>query len=81
MDPTGGHDHPVRVSAGVLEGLDAVALSGETDMNDTVEVQALAYLMGYPQAAWWVWYFPNLYGAGLVDGFVVERPPVTRSTR
>jgi hypothetical protein len=33
----------VRVSADVLEGLDAVVLSGETDMNDTMEVQALAY--------------------------------------
>jgi len=81
MDATDGHGHPVRVSADVLEGLDAVVLSGETDMKDTMEVQALAYLMGYPQAAWWVEYFPNLYGAGLVDGFVVEHPPVTRSTR
>ena len=81
MDATDGRSHSVRVSADVLEGLDAVVLSGETDMNDTMEVQAQAYLMGYPQAAWWVWYFPNLYGAGLVDGFVVEHPPVTRSTR
>ncbi len=71
----------MRVSADVLEGLDAVVLSGETDMNDTMEVQALAYLMGYPQAAWWVEYFPNLYGAGLSHGFVVELPSSARSTR
>ena len=81
MDTTDGHGHPVSVSANVLEGLDAVVLSGETDMNDTMEVQALAYLMGYPEAAWWVEYFPNLYGAGLIHGFVVELPPGSRSTR
>ena len=81
MDATDSHGHPVRVSADVLEGLDAVVLSGETDMNDTMEVQALAYLMGYSQAAWWVEYFPNLYGAGLIHGFVTELPPGSRSTR
>jgi hypothetical protein len=81
MDPTDGRGHPVRVSADVLEGIDAVALSGETDMNDTLEVQALAFLMGYREAAWWVEYFPNLYGAGLFHGFVVELSPGSRSTR
>ena len=70
----------MRVSADVLEGLDAVVLSGETDMKDTMEVQALAYLMGYPEAAWWVAYFPNLYGAGLIHGFVNELPPGACST-
>jgi len=50
-------------------------------MNDTMEVQALAYRMGYPEAAWWVEYFPNLYGAGLIHGFVVELSAGSRSTR
>ena len=81
MEATDGHGHPVRVSADVLEGLDAVVLSGETDMNDTMEVQAQAYLMGYSEAARWVEYFPNLYVAGLIGGFVVEFPPGSRSTR
>jgi hypothetical protein len=86
MDATGGpghpiHGHPVRVSANVLGGLDAVALSGATDMIDTMEVKALAYRMGYPEAASWVEYFPNLYGAGLSQGFVVELPPHSRSSR
>src|SRR5215212_1124959 len=80
IDATDGHGHPVRVSTDVLEGLDAVVLSGETDMNDTMEVQALAYLMGYSEAAWWVEYFPNLYAAGLINGFVTELPPGARST-
>jgi len=86
MDATVGHGHPVdghpvRVSANVLEGLDAVALSGETDMKDTMEVQALAYRMGYREAASWVGYFPNIYRAGLIQGFVVELAPGARSTR
>jgi len=81
MDATYGPDHPVKVSANVLEGLDAVALSGATDMIDTREVQALAYRMGYPEAASWVEYFPNLYGVGLMQGFVVELAPGSRSSR
>ncbi len=75
MDATDGHGHPVRVSVNVLEGLDAVALSGGTGMNDTLEVQALAFLMGYPEAAWWIEHFPNLYVAGVVHGFVGELLP------
>ena len=81
MDATYEHGHPVKVSANVLGGLDAVALSGATDMIDTMEVQALAYRMAYPEAASWVEYFPNLYRAGLIQGFVVELPPGSRSTR
>ena len=68
MDAT--HSHPVRVSAEVLEGLDAVWLSGQTNTMDMREVQARAYIMGYPEAAWWVEYFPNLYDAGLTTGFI-----------
>jgi len=69
----------VRVSTDVLEGLDAVVLSGETDMDDIMEVQALAYLMGYSEAAWWVEYFPNLYASGLINGFVAEFPSGSHS--
>ncbi len=61
---------PVKVSASVLEGLEAVKQSGNTDMIDTREVQALAYIMGYQDAAWWIEYFPNLYDAGLIHGFI-----------
>ncbi len=42
---------------------------------DKREVQAKAYIMGYPEAAWWIEHFPNLYDAGLTHGFVVEVPP------
>ena len=75
MDTT--HSHPVRVSADILEGLDAVWLLGETNTMDTREVQAQAYIMGYPATAWWIEYFPNLYVAGLIHGFVAEVPPAS----
>jgi len=78
MDATNGLGYPVRVSADVLEGLDVVRMSGETNMIDTLEVQALAFLMGYSEAAWWVEHFPNLYEAGLVHGFAVEVPPASK---
>ena len=68
MDAT--HSHPVRVSADVLEGLDAVWLAGEANTMDAREVQAQAYIMGYQEVAWWIEYFPNLYDAGLTHGFI-----------
>jgi hypothetical protein len=65
-------DHPVRVTAGVLEGLNAVRHSGEAHMGDPRAVQTLAFRMGYPQTTWWLEFFPNLYIAGLNQGFVAE---------
>jgi hypothetical protein len=76
LDATTGVGHPVTVTAHVWEGLDAVWLSGETDMADTRAVQILAFRMGYPHTTWWLEFFPNLYIAGLTHGFVVETPPV-----
>ena len=63
-------DIPVRVSADVLEGLDAVWLSGKVNKRDMQEVQALAFIRGYTETAWWIEYYPNLYDAGLTHGFV-----------
>ena len=80
MDVT--HSHPVPVSAAVLEGLDAVLLSGETDMTDRREVEAQAYVMGRPETARWIECFPNLYAAGMIHGFVVmARPSGKPSTK
>jgi hypothetical protein len=42
MDVT--HSHLVGVSADVLEGLDIVWLSGQTNMMDMREVQEQAYI-------------------------------------
>ena len=46
------HNIPVRVSADVLEGLDAVWLSGKVNKMDMQEVQALAFIRGYTETAW-----------------------------
>lgn len=67
----------MTVTAAVLEGLEAVRLSGETDMGDTLEVQAQAYLMGYSDTTWWLEFFPNLYIVGQANGFVVEAAPIS----
>ena len=64
------HNYPVRISADVLEGLDAVWLSGAVNKMNLQEVQALAFIRGYTETAWWIEYFPNLYEAGLTHGFV-----------
>ena len=64
---------PVRVSGDVLEGLDAVWLSGEANTMDAREVQAQAYIMGFQEAAWWIEDFPNLYDAGLTHGFIAVK--------
>ncbi len=77
MDAADGHGFPIMVSADVLEGLDAVAQSGETNMNNALEVQALGLLMGYPETVWWIERFPNVYVAGLIHGFVIESPPAS----
>ena len=49
MDVT--HSHLVRVSADVLEELDTVWLSEETNTMDMREVQARAYIMGDSEVA------------------------------
>jgi hypothetical protein len=64
------YNPPVKVSADVLEGLDAVWLSGKVNKMDMQEVQALAFIRGYTETAWWIEYFPNLYDAGLTHGFI-----------
>ena len=45
------HNHLVRVSADVLEELDTVWLSEETNTMDMREVQARAYIMGDSEVA------------------------------
>jgi hypothetical protein len=58
MDVT--HSHLVGVSADVLEGLDIVWLSGQTNMMDMREVQEQAYIekTKYPlcKTGYKIWY-------------------------
>lgn len=60
---------PVVVPADVLEGLEAVRLSGKTNMLDVNRVIELALQMGRADAAMWVYDHRKLYVAGVFAGF------------
>lgn len=62
------HDK-VSVPADVLEGLEAVRLSGKTNMFDVPMVVKLALDLGFPKAALWVNEHRNLYAQGIFKGF------------
>jgi len=42
-------EDPIRVPTAVLDGLESVRESGEADMQDPREVQAVASRLGYPE--------------------------------
>lgn len=62
----------VRVPAEVLEGLEAVRLSGKTNMLDAPRVIELAIEMGYPEAGFWVYENRRFYAEGIFRGFEAE---------
>lgn len=53
----------------VLEGLEAVRLSGKTNMLDVPMVAKPALEMGYPETALWVREHHALYMVGFFRGF------------
>ena len=59
----------VSVPARVLDGLEAVRLSGKTNMFDIPIVVNLAVDMGFPHTAIWVSENRSLYCQGLLRGF------------
>lgn len=61
----------VVVSANVLEGLEAVRCSGKTNMLDVFRVIELAFSMGYPDSALWVYENRSLYAHAIFWGFIV----------
>lgn len=62
----------VRVSAEVREGLEAVRLSGLTNMLDRPAVARIAAAMGYDDCARWVRENRALYARGVFCGFEAE---------
>ena len=62
----------VRVPPEVHEGLDAVRLSGLTNMLDRPAVARIAAEMGYAAAARWVQENRALYARGVFCGFEVD---------
>ncbi|HEX2950999.1 MAG TPA: DUF5049 domain-containing protein [Armatimonadota bacterium] len=60
---------PIAVPAAVLEGLEAVRQSGDTNMLDRPRVIELAEVMGYDETAVWVRDNRHLYAEGIFAGF------------
>lgn len=67
-------DAPVRISvpAAVWQGIDAVRLSGLTNMLDRPAVVRIAGELGFPEAARWVETHSKEYAEGVFRGFVVD---------
>ncbi|OQA94665.1 MAG: hypothetical protein BWY25_02707 [Chloroflexi bacterium ADurb.Bin222] len=63
---------PVPVPAAVYEGLEAVRLSGATNMFDRPRVIELAEVMGYDETAAWVRDHRSAYAHLLFAGVIVE---------
>jgi hypothetical protein len=59
----------VTVPKSVMEGLEAVRLSGKTNMFHVPMVLKLASDMGFSEAAIWISEHKNLYCQGLLRGF------------
>lgn len=62
-------ENKVPIPADVLEGLEAVRISGQTNMLDVSMVVKLALEMGLPQTALWVHDHQALYSVGCFRGF------------
>jgi Domain of unknown function (DUF5049) len=61
---------PIQLPTAVLDGLETVLESGEANMQDTTEVQAIATRLGYPEVAAWIEDHPHEYQEGIFRGFV-----------
>jgi len=62
----------VGVPAVVWQGIDAVRLSGLTNMLDRPAVVRIAGELGFPEAAQWVETHSKEYAEGVFRGFVVD---------
>lgn len=62
----------IHVPADVLEGLEAVRLSGKTNMLDAPRVIELALEMGHDATALWMYENRTTYAEGIFRGFESE---------
>jgi len=65
-------DGPVLVPRAVREGIEAVRLSGLTNMLDRPRVAEITEAMGFDEAAAWVREHRDLYAQAIFHGFRVE---------
>jgi hypothetical protein len=63
-------EDPIQVPTAVLDGLESVRESGETNMQDPRVVQAEAARLGYPETVEWIEDHPHEYTEGVFRGFV-----------
>ena len=64
-----------EVPAEVMTGLEAVRLSGKTNMLDAPRVIELAFEMGHAEAAFWVYENRAKYSEAIFVGFAAAAPP------
>jgi len=62
-------ENPIQLPTAVLDGLETVRESGETNMQDT-KVQAIATRLGYPRIVAWIEDHLHEYQQGIFRGFV-----------
>ena len=63
-------EDPILVPTVVLDGLETVRESGETNLQDHSKVKAIAIRLGYPETADWIEEHPHDYTEGVFRGFV-----------
>ena len=63
---------PVVVPQDVFQGINAVRLSGRTNMLDRSTVADLAAIMGFSKATEWIMKNSRAYSRGVFSGFLVE---------
>ena len=61
---------PVLVPTTVLDGLETVRESSDTNMQDPSRAKYLAARLGYPETAAWIQEHPRDYQEGVFRGFV-----------
>jgi Domain of unknown function (DUF5049) len=66
-------ENPILVPTPVIDGLETVRESGETNMQDSMKVKAIATRLGYPEVKVWIDKHPHEYQEGIFRGFVVEK--------
>jgi Domain of unknown function (DUF5049) len=69
-------EDPIEVPIAVLDGLESVRESGETNLQDAKKVQAIAARLGYPEVVAWIEDHPREYQEGMYRGFVAAEQPL-----
>ena len=69
-------ENPIEVPTVVMDGLETVRESGETNMQDAKKVQAIATHLGYPEVVAWIDDHAHEYQEGIFRGFVPAEQPL-----